>query len=226
MPDGKRLIFSSDHGDQEAGFSIWTQAPDASATAERVTQERGSIREAVVSRDGKTMVFRLDATETLRDIYTMPLSGTRGAGPASPIVASRADELMPRLSPDGSLLAYASNETGRPEVYVRPLSGSGRLIVSNTGGSEPVWSRDGKRIFYRNGSELIEATVTSSPLAVSARRSLFEGPFFSAPYHANFDVMPDGEHFVMIKPGAGERKLSVVLGWKEEMLRLVRDRRN
>jgi serine/threonine-protein kinase len=226
FPDGKRLAFSSNAGQSSSVFSIWSELWDASTPAVRVSPETTSMREAVVSSDGKTLVYRIDAAERQRDILMLPLADGRASGAATMIVGTNADELMPRISPQG-LLAYISNETGHYEVYVRPLHGDGgRVAVSNAGGTEPVWSRDGKRLFYRNGPQLVEASIVNSPVpAVTARRTLFEGNYLGGPYHANYDVFPDGEHFVMVKPGTEERKLGVILGWSEELKARIDEKR-
>ena len=89
--------------------------------------------------------------------------------------------------------------------------------ASVAGGSEPVWSRDGRRLFYRDGRHLVAASVTTSPsFAVTGRTELFadEYVFAQAP-HANYDVAPDGR-FLMVK-GTASQRLSVVYGWLSEL---------
>ena len=133
-----------------------------------------------------------------------------GRGPIEPLVATRFDEQFPALSRDGRWLAYASNRSGRDEVYVRPLDGSGGEVqVSLGGGNESVWSPDGSELFYRAtgqpGSSLgptINAAgiVTRPTLAVKARQVLFSatGLAFVSP-HSNFDISPDGRTFVFVR---------------------------
>src|SRR6185295_14235907 len=104
-------------------------------------------------------------------------------------------------------------------VYVRALSAeSGRVPVSTDGGGEPLWSRDGKRLFYRIDARLIAATIVTTPsLAVTARETLFEGPFATDLYHPSYDVMPDGQSFVMIRPVEQNRQLGMVINWTQEL---------
>ena len=125
-----------------------------------------------------------------------------------PIVATPYDEAYPALSPDGRWLAYVSNEANRPEVYLRALDGgAGKVLVSQSGGSEPVWSRDGHELFYRSlgpaEPQLIAARIETSPsLRVVSRTPLFPVTDFEAAVpHANYDVMPDGRSFVMVRQG-------------------------
>ena len=117
-------------------------------------------------------------------------------------------EAFPALSPDGHWLAYVGDESGRTEVYVRPYPGpGGKVVVSQNGGTEPIWSRDGRELFYRgpvNGSpQLIAAQVETKPgFRVVARTPLFDdADFETSTPHANYDVMPDGKSFIMVRLG-------------------------
>ena len=137
----------------------------------------------------------------------------------NPVVSSPADETEARLSPDGKWLAYASNITGTNEVYVRPYPEPGSGVqVSARGGTEPMWSRDGKELFYRSGSRIM--SVIRRPLsgtgAFDAPHLLFTGAFDFSQTH-NWSLSRDGS-FVMIKadPTTG-RQLPVVFNWFDEL---------
>ena len=139
------------------------------------------------------------------DIVSVPLEG---AGTVKAIVATPYDEGFPALSPDGRWLAYASNESNRPEVYLRALGGAaGKLLVSQNGGSEPVWSRDGRELFYRSlgpgEPQMMAARVETGPsLRVLSRTPLFPvNDYEAAVPHANYDVTPDGRSFIMVRQG-------------------------
>ena len=127
----------------------------------------------------------------------------------------RAIETMPRLSPDGRWIAFTTNESGRDEVVVQPFPGpGGRVQVSTGGGTEPVWSRDGRRLFYRGERQLMAAVIRPGPaFAVVARDTVLADTYmYASNPHANYDVMPDGTHFVFLEPdNAGE--LIVVANW-------------
>jgi eukaryotic-like serine/threonine-protein kinase len=112
----------------------------------------------------------------------------------------------PAISPDGTLLAYADSETGRREVYVRPLTGPGsRVQLSTRGGTDPRWSPDGREVFYRGTSHLIAATIVRSPeLDVLRQDTLFPDPYARGIQRAEYDVFPDGRHFVFVR--GGERR--------------------
>ena len=133
------------------------------------------------------------------------------------------DDKEPRVSPDGQWLAYVSNESGREEVYVRAMAGGGRLPVSAGGGGEPLWSRDGKRLFYRVGAGLVAASIVTRPsLQVTAHTPLFDGPFATDLFHPNYDVAPDGDTFVLVRPVEKNRQLVMVVNWIEELRQRTR----
>jgi len=109
---------------------------------------------------------------------------------------------MPRLSPDGRWIAFTTDESGRNEVVVQPFPGpGGRVQVSASGGTEPVWSRDGRRLFYRGDGRLMAATIRSGPaFEVASRDTVLTDTYvFAGNPHANYDVMPDGKHFIFLK---------------------------
>jgi eukaryotic-like serine/threonine-protein kinase len=141
-----------------------------------------------------------------------------------PLVATPANEYSPRFSPDGRWLAYTSDESGRPEVYVRPFPGTGpRVQISAEGGNQAVWSGDSRRIFYRSGSAFMEADVAAagSTLSVSSRRKLFEGSFFGADpaqLGAMYDVSPDGHSFLVGRSiGNSGDEIVVWSGWLRDV---------
>jgi Tol biopolymer transport system component len=124
----------------------------------------------------------------------------------------------PRFSPDGKWVAYSSDESSRPEIYVRPFPGpGGRFQVSNDGGLEPVWARDGRTLYYRQDRRLIAASVSTAPsFTVTGRRTVFQGTFDASGPHASYDVALDGKHFLMLAPSDDRPSVVVVLNWASE----------
>ena len=125
----------------------------------------------------------------------------RGESTSRPLVRSPFGEWDGMLSPDGHLVAYASMESGRLEVYVRPVQGPGsRQQVPPEGGNSPVWSRNGKELFYPNGPKMMVAAMGSGPASTVGRAvMLFEADYDFVGTVANYDVTPDSQAFVMIR---------------------------
>jgi len=152
-----------------------------------------------------------------QDIVSVPLTGEHRV--ATPVLAAPYLEAYPALSPDGHWLAYVSDESGRNEVYVRPFPGPGtRSIISQNGGSEPVWARNGRELFYKataSGPVLMAAALELRPEPrVTQRRVLFPiTDYENASPHANYDVTPDGG-FVMVRQGHAS-EVSLIQNWTE-----------
>ncbi len=135
-----------------------------------------------------------------------------GRGPIEPLVATRFEEQYPAISPDNTWLAFASSQSGREEVYVRRLDGTGEQVqISLAGGAEPVWGPNGRELFYRasNGSgvDLVLARLqTTALLSVTSRETLFPvSEMATATPHANYDISPDGKTFVMVRLNPASR---------------------
>ena len=139
---------------------------------------------------------------------------------------TRFREGSPVFSPDGHFIAYASDQSGRNELYMRAFPNGGEeWTISTDGGTEPRWSQRSGELFYRNGNAMMAVDVKTSPtVTIGTPHRLFERRFNpSLGYWANYDVTPDGQRFLMIK-GTGleaPRQINVVLNWFEELNRLV-----
>ena len=151
-----------------------------------------------------------------------------GEREAQPFLQTPFEEGGAVFSPDGRWLAYVSNESGRYEIYVQPFPGpGGKWQISTEGGREPVWARNGRELFYRNSNQMMAVEITTEPtFSAGSPRLLFEGAFMSGtvflPY---YDVTPDGQRFVMLKPVESETsaptQINVVLNWFEELKQRV-----
>ncbi len=166
--------------------------------------------------DGATLAFHERKPSGERDIWVV----SSGEAPV-PFLLTPFDERSPRFSPDGAWLAYASDESGRDEVYVQPFPGPGpKWIVSTDGGIEPVWSRNGRELFYRNGDRMMVVAVASNGEFTAGRpRQLFEARFDRGDNGPNYDVSRDGTWFVVPRSDrvAAPAELHVVLNWFGEV---------
>jgi serine/threonine-protein kinase len=145
-----------------------------------------------------------------------------------PFIRTPFNESAPQFSPDGHWMAYVSNESGPNEIYVQAYPGpGGKWQISTEGGTEPVWSRNGRELFYRNGNKMMAVDVATQPSFTGGKpRLLFEGPYVPTPAtFPNYDVSSDGQRFLMLKPSesaeAAPTQINVVLNWFEELKRRV-----
>ena len=211
-PDSERVTFSSNRSGPPNLF--WIRV--LNGTEERLASSENLQTPGSWSPDGKTLAFVQHHPTTGRDIW---LLATAGGRTSRPFLASPFDESWPRFAPDGRLIAYVSNESGRNEVYVRPSGESSRKWqVSREGGAEPVWAPGGRELFFRSGDRMFAASVDSSrDVRISDPRSLFEGKFDKGTIDAaNYDVANDPLRFVMVKAVEREseqNQMHVALSW-------------
>ena len=172
-----------------------------------------------VAPDGSVVYFE-NHPVTGADIWILTPDGK-----TRPLANTPFTESSAAVSADGRYVAYTSDESGHSEVYALPFSGSGdRVTVSIDGGTAPVWSRDGKELFYRGGDNLMSIDVLSTaPLKLGARKKLFDVSAYEPGYFHDFDVSPDGQRFLFIRaePGTRPTHVEVILNWFPELQRLV-----
>jgi len=221
-PDGKRIAFTAERNGLE---SVYWQNADGSGAPERLSV--GTLTEGPES-------FTPDGTRLL---VNTPLGApfdiemvTLGATPHEDVLLnSKFSEAGAVVSPDGRWMAYESDETGRLEIYVAPFPNvtASKQPVSTSGGSRPLWSRDGRELFYYNTPDTIMAVpVTPGPTLVLGKPAAVVKGAYARPLNAgrHYDVSPDGKRFLMLvdapapdgqKPVAQE--MTVVLNWAEEL---------
>ena len=202
-PDGRFFAVGSKRGDST--FGLYLHSRDGRAPAQLLWASPIPIWPDPQSwtPDGQTLVFSTKGKETSDDIWTLSRGGDRQA---KPWLQTPAAEWAGRLSPDGRWMAYNSDESGRLEVYVQPFPGpGGKWLVSDGGGFNPIWSRDGREIFYRRVDQILVAGVETEPaFTVGKPVVLFAGRYRST--GRDFDVSPDGQRFVMMRNDDRERR--------------------
>ena len=192
-----RLLWASNRG---GTTTLWSHRADGSGTPMEVPlAEERPVFDGLWSRDGNWLVYRTDDVAAgAGDILALNLRDSS----VVEVAATPAEETSPSLSPDGRWIAFSSNRSGRKEVYVRPFPGveGGLWQVSVGGGTEPLWSVDGREIFYWNATgPLTAASVTTAPgFDVTGRTTLFGGLWVRNDDSHYYDVMPDGSGFVML----------------------------
>ncbi len=223
-PDGKRITFSSN---REGPSNVFWKASDGSGAEERLLASEYEKVPGSWSPDGRVLAFTEHHPRTGADIWILPLDGDRRP---QPFLRTPFNEYAPMFSPNGRWLAYTSDESGRDEVYVMAFPGpGGKCQISADGGGEPLWAREGKELFYRNGNRMMSVAVVTEPtFAAAAPRLLFERPYgkklgLGLAGLPDYDVAP-GDRFVMvseIEERSAPTQLSVTLEWFGDLTRLV-----
>jgi Tol biopolymer transport system component len=223
-PDGKGMIYNSQQGGEPV--NLWMQPIDRSSPPTRLTTAPVYHLPLDMTRDGRTVIFlsRAGVGDTF-EIHTLDLEGEPTA---APLITTKADECLVTLAPDERWIAYASDVSGRLEVFVQPFPDLGRTIrVSPNGGTEPLWSPSGDRLYYRSesGRRVYAVDVLDTdPLRFGTEKLLFENSF--APgirWGPKWDIHPDGDRFVMLQLESTEpvEGIRVVTNWFAELERLV-----
>ncbi len=210
LPDGSGLVFAATRGGAIGAFRR-RLAGGVRADSILVGPQQLSIHS--FTPDGRTGVGVIIESAA----FDLVAVGMEGRPRVDTLLASRYNEGWPALSPDGRWLAYQSDESGRNEVYVRSWPALGaKTQVSQSGGTEPAWSRDGRELFYRSGGgaepELVAAAFEGgAELRVRSRTPLFSVATYEfATPHRNYDPFPDGRSFAMVRQGRPGQLAEVV----------------
>jgi len=225
-PDGQRLLFASG---RERGRNLYAQAADGTGTAERLTTSPNQQNATAITPDGMHLLFTETVPQTGEDVMQVAVTGTHTI---TPLVHTSAAERNGIVSPDGRWLAYDANDSGSFEVYVRPYPdvASGRWLVSTGGGTRPLWSRDGRELFYvsptgalmRVGVERAASWAATTPTML-----LKDGSVVTPAQNVgrSYDVSPDGQRFLVVTPTTESNdppaQLVVVQHFDEMLKRLV-----
>jgi serine/threonine-protein kinase len=232
-PDGTELAYRS--GPMGA-FKMWQVRADRSRPAAQLPGTGISQSAESWSPDGHAIAYTALTPEAGSHIMVESLVGDHES---RPFVDVKVAAGSPKFSPDGRWLAYCSNETKKPQVYVQAFPGPGAKIqVSSDGGTDPVWKSTGEELYFRNGDKMMAVAVSTVPTFRAGRpRVLWEGHYSHGmstscgppgPSSSNYDVTADGRRFLMIKDEAPDTALSrqiiVVLGWADELARIEKSK--
>jgi serine/threonine-protein kinase len=230
-PDSSRIAFISSAGG--VGNKVFVANADGSARPERLTDIPGNQMASTWTTSGDAIAFLNRAPDSPVGIWVLPMNGT--ARTPTKFLEPGVTLSDPEFSPDGKWMAYVSNESGPPEVYVQPYPGPGEKIrISTDVGYEPIWVRSGREILYRSSTRDGErhfysvAIRSLSPFRFDPPRLLFKakpGEFDSTSPIRGWDASADGQRFLMNKPIASTDKpvteMHVVLNWIDELRRRV-----
>ena len=227
-PSGDRVVFQSTRDPP----GIYSKSADGTGAADLLMENEGWTFVAPMSwsADGQTLVFQYWSSETLGNIGILPIGG---AQEWEPLLATPAIELAPAVSPDGTWMAYVSDQTGRAEVYVERFPSLGdRRQISLDGGMGPHWSSGGE-LFYRrrsDGAVMVVRFDRPSGAPIGRPEVAVEGRYFHAvggpfdhPGYIDYSVTPDGSRFLMLRGEAEPTptRIIVVQNWTQELLERV-----
>jgi serine/threonine-protein kinase len=217
--DGRSVVYLGEVGNN-GGTPALRRADGTGGTRTLLPRKR-AWGQALATRDGRWLVVRSSIFEPGKgDIFGVRM----GDSALVPLANSAATEGDAAVSPDGRWLAYTSDESGQFEIYVRPFpdAASARWQVSAAGGTDPVWSRNGRELFYLGGQNEMMSVAVSPGVAfsISPPQRLFStAPYTPIPPVPSFDVSPDGKRFLMLRETTptDRNELIVVQNWVEEM---------
>jgi serine/threonine protein kinase/WD40 repeat protein len=222
-PDGRRILFTHQSEQTQGLQGLYWASADGSGEAERLACSGGSPWSW--SPDGKWLALhgKGDRPGTSLDLYLLSMEDL---GKPKVILETEFIEWGPSFSPDGRWLAYSSNQGGGTfQIYVRPYPAMDRIIpISREFGEEPIWSRGGDELFYRNKNKWMVVSISTEPeFVASTPKVLFEGPYGQVG-GLSYDAAPDGQKFLVLLPEYDDskvRELHVVTNWFEELKELA-----
>ncbi len=217
-PDGSRVMFTSNR----EGFPDFYEKASSGAGEEKLVFRSDQDKFLTDwSQDGRFLAYHAPGPRTGWDVWVLPLSGDRKP---IPFVQTEFTEAQGQFSPDGKWLAYASDESGLFEVYVRPFPApGGKWQVSTSGGTQPQWRRDGKELFYlaEDGGLMGVDVKADSTFEAGAPRPLFHArfPTASAPFLRTYSVTSDGQRFLVTRVMEEDKAIpiTVVLNWTADL---------
>jgi Tol biopolymer transport system component len=206
----------------EEHTNLYRKAADGSGEQELLLSTPHDKAPSSFSPDGRYLAYTEDRSGSETDISLLPLIGQ---DEPHDFLKTPFTEGEMEISPDGKWAAYQSDESGTFEIYIRPFPERGvKIQVSVDGGQFPVWSRDGKELFFQNEGKLLAVSIKGGPrLQISTPQVVLESQHLLRALARNYDVFPDGQSFLMVKTKhpAYTTELHVIFNWFEELKRLV-----
>ena len=219
-PDGKTLMFTADLANRGGTVEIRSKAADGSGTEKTLIAEQNNYHSPEWSPDGKYLTYLWGDGEKMISLWAVPVAGGAKAFSVVQPPSPQSNIYVYRVSPDARWVAYVSDESGADEIYVTSFpEGKGKWRVSNSGGSNPVWSGNMKELFYRDLTDqffVCPLTLKGPEPEVGTPQRLFHAsvPGVGVPY----DVSADGERLLVDLAEEQESSpLFIAVNWPAEL---------
>ena len=230
-PDGTRIVFRSSRNGR---FDLFEKPADSAGDERPLLTTQQDKSPTDWSKDGGFLLYTVGDPKTASDVWALPMTEPADARKPFPVVQTSFDEIQGQFSPDGRWIAYASNESGRYDVFVKAFpEAGGRFPVSTVGGTNPRWSRDGRELFYVAADNRLMAVpirpgrdprtleagapVALFPTHLAAGGNLPPTGFNSG---AQYTVTPDGQFLMNVTADDGATSpITVVLNWDAALKR-------
>jgi eukaryotic-like serine/threonine-protein kinase len=234
-PDGSRVAFAAYRA---GGYGIYQKATNGAGKEQELVRATGDPKfPDDWSRDGRFLLYTQRDPRTHGDLWVLPVAGNGTAsGTAAPFANTQFSEGQGRFSPNAHWIAYASDETGRSEIYIQPFpappNGGSKTAISRDGGSQPRWRRDGKELFYVSSDGKLMAVDVSAGTIFNASvpKTLFQVPVALIGHPEvndemgkgslqvlGWDVAPDGKRLLVDTATRSAESLTVLLNWTAEL---------
>ena len=221
--DGRRIFFASD---PDGVFGVFVRSADGSGPAARLFRGPDNYMPFFSPDSGRLLIFVQGPTAQSGDVSLLMLTEPARI---EPLLQTEHREGNSHVSPDGRWVAYQSDESGQPEIYIRPFPAidQRKELVSRGGGSQPLWARAGGELFYRalNGTMRAVSVRLAGDLVVGPTTDLFSAQPYAGNYLGSwaYDVSPKGDRFLMLKEQASvdTSPINVVVNWFEELIPLA-----
>jgi len=214
-PDGKRVVFGSD---REGNLDLFVKSSNGTESEQLLLKSIAPKYPDDWSPDGRYIIYQTFVSKTYWDLWILPLEGDPKP---FPFLQSEFEEQAARFSPDGRWVAYQSNESGKEEIYVRPFpTGSGMWQVSSGGGFAPLWSHNGRELFYTSAggaAMAVEVNGAGATFTVGSVNRILDIPRATGSFV--YDVTADGKKLLVgAFPGVQtSAPLTLLTNWDREL---------
>lgn len=213
-PDGSHIAFTSD---RDGVYNLYQKLSSGAGADELLLKSGGNKFPSDWSRDGRFLLYSQNDPKTQYDLWALPMTGDRKP---TPVLQTQFNETQGQFSPNSRWIAYTSDVSGKPEIYVQPFppsSGSGKWMVSNGGGTQARWRKDGSELLYISADKkLMSVEVATNPsFKYEVPKALFPLPIVQAgTFDFRWDISADGKRLlVSTSADSASEPITVVLNW-------------